>query len=59
MRSFAINGIQRIESRILPADNSVPDNERVSITDRLMFIFYSHMYVSSGFLSGLIVGLTF
>ena len=58
MKSVAVTGIQRLESRILPADTP-PDNERVSITDKIMFIFYSHMYVSSGFLSGLIVGLTF
>ena len=54
MKSVAVTGIQRLESRIMP-----PDNERVSIMDKIMFIFHTHVYVSSGFLSGVIVGLTF
>ena len=56
MRSLAQN-IRRLESTVM--SDSPPNNELVSLTDKIVFIFQRHMYLSSGFISGLIVGLTF
>lgn len=60
MQSLAARNLQRIESTVLPRNSGTqPDNNRITITDRIMFILHTHVYISSGFLSGLTVALTF
>ena len=57
MRSLAVHNIHTLESRVMSL--TTPNNERTSLTQRLLDLSHRHMFLCSGFVSGLVVGLTF